>query len=55
MPISISFHITIEIITGSVLILTFFVLRGARQWGRYLAVYSQGMLGYTVVNSAGYL
>ena len=53
-PISISFHIFIEILTAVMLIITFTVLKGTKKWGKYFAIYTQGMLGYTTVNSAGY-
>ncbi len=53
-PVSISFHITIELLTATILLSIFFLLRKPTEGKKYLAVYGQGMLGYTVVNSAGY-
>jgi len=53
-PVSISFHLTIELLTALILISVFFLLRETTEKKRYFAVYGQGMLGYTVVNSAGY-
>lgn len=52
-PVSIIFHIVIEIITALFLLLTgIFFLDTPRR--RMLAVFCQGMLFYTVVNSSGY-
>jgi hypothetical protein len=53
-PVSISFHIFIEVLTA--LLLIFGAVLYSRKDGpiRYLVVYAQGMLGYTAVNSAGY-
>lgn len=53
-PISIIFHIVIELITALLLIFSAIALHKPEKWKIYLAVYSQGMLGYTVVNSSGY-
>lgn len=53
-PISISFHIAVEFITATVLILTFVLLKRLNRWKSYIAVYGQGMLGYTAINSSGY-
>ncbi len=53
-PLAISFHIVIEILTGIMLILVFILLSKPARWKKYLAVYAQGMLGYTSINSAGY-
>lgn len=53
-PVSIIFHITVELITAVVLISTFFLLRNVSRKKVALAIYAQGMLGYTVINSAGY-
>ncbi len=53
-PIGIIFHITIEIITALLLMSIFIFLRKPNRAKKYIAVYGQGMLGYTVVNSAGY-
>jgi hypothetical protein len=53
-PISIVFHIVIELITACVLIAVFFLLKTPRPGRTVFAAYGQGMLGYTVVNSAGY-
>lgn len=53
-PVSIIFHITIELITATLLCSTFFQLRNPSAGTISLAIYTQGMLGYTVVNSAGY-
>jgi hypothetical protein len=53
-PISIVFHIVIELITACVLITVFFLLKTPGPGRTVFAAYGQGMLGYTVVNSAGY-
>jgi len=53
-PVSITFHIVIELITALVLITAFIVLKTPGRGRTAFAVYGQGMLGYTVVNSAGY-
>ncbi len=53
-PVSISFHITIEIITAVLLIVLFFILKKPDTQKLHIAGYVQGMLGYTVINSAGY-
>ncbi len=53
-PVSITFHIVIEIITAFMLVSLFFLLRKPNPWKLSMAAYVQGMLGYTVVNSAGY-
>ncbi len=53
-PVSITFHLLIEIITALALILLFFLLKKPVRRNLLIASYTQGMLGYTVVNSAGY-
>ncbi len=53
-PISITFHIVIELITAIMLISVFFQLKNPKKWNLFFAAYAQGMLGYTVINSAGY-
>ncbi len=53
-PLSILFHITIEGITALTLIGSAILLHKNRPKVSYLAVFAQGMLAYTVVNSAGY-
>lgn len=53
-PVSITFHIVIEIITALLLISSFILLIKPDAVKLYLTVYTQGMLGYTVVNSSGY-
>lgn len=52
-PVSIIFHISIEVITAGCLIVSGLLLRRspAAFWG---SCYAQGMLGYTVINSSGY-
>jgi hypothetical protein len=53
-PLSILFHLTIEGITAFSLIGSAILLHKRRPKASYLAVFAQGMLAYTVVNSAGY-
>lgn len=53
-PISISFHIFIEVVTALVLISIYFILKEPCGWKVNFAVFGQGMLAYTAVNSAGY-
>ena len=52
-PLEIIFHISIEIITAVLLIFAALI---CKKWAirQTLLLYGQGMLGYTVVNSAGY-
>jgi hypothetical protein len=52
-PISIGFHISIEIITALILIYAALISR-KRVVRQSLLLYGQGMLGYTVINSSGY-
>jgi len=52
-PISIGFHISIEIITAILLIYASLICK-KRVTRETLLLYGQGMLGYTVINSAGY-
>jgi len=52
-PVSISFHISIEIITAILLIYASLICK-KRVIRETLLLYGQGMLGYTVINSAGY-
>lgn len=52
-PVSISFHIAIEILTALLLIYAALFCK-KRLIRETLLLYGQGMLGYTVVNSAGY-
>ncbi len=52
-PVSIGFHIAIELLTALLLIYAALVCRTAHRQ-EILLLYGQGMLGYTVVNSAGY-
>lgn len=52
-PVSISFHITIEILTALLLIYGSLISK-KRIPRQTLLLYGQGMLGYTVVNSSGY-
>ena len=52
-PVSISFHIAIEIITALLLIYASLLCK-QRIKRETLLLYGQGMLGYTVINSAGY-
>ncbi len=51
-PISISFHIFIEVLTA--LLLIFASVLCKKKYRETLLLYGQGMLGYTVINSAGY-
>jgi hypothetical protein len=53
-PVSIAFHLAIELITAIALIGTGFSLRAQKLERWVLAAFAQGMLGYTVVNSPGY-
>jgi len=53
-PVSIVFHITIEMITAVLLILISILLRNPSQTIKYISVFVQGMLAYTVINSSGY-
>jgi len=53
-PVSISFHLVAEALTAGLLILAFVLLRRPGNAGRHVAVFAQGMLAYTVVNSSGY-
>ena len=50
---SIGFHISIEIITAILLIYASLICK-KRVVRETLLLYGQGMLGYTVINSAGY-
>ena len=52
-PVSIIFHICIENITAVILIYGAFL---CKKWAirQTVLLYGQGMIGYTVVNSAGY-
>lgn len=52
-PVSIIFHISIEVLTSFLLI---YAALFSKKWAirQTLLLYGQGMLGYTVVNSAGY-
>ena len=52
-PVSICFHITIEILTAFLLIYASLICK-KRIARETLLLYGQGMLGYTVINSAGY-
>ncbi|MCF7832011.1 MAG: hypothetical protein K9N05_00345 [Candidatus Marinimicrobia bacterium] len=52
-PVSIAFHISIEIITAVLLIFSSLICK-KRVIRETLLLYGQGMLGYTVINSAGY-
>ncbi len=52
-PISIGFHISIEIMTAMLLLFSSLICK-KRVVRETLLLYGQGMLGYTVVNSAGY-
>ena len=52
-PISIGFHISVEIITAILLIYSSLMCK-KRVKRETLLLYAQGMLGYTVINSAGY-
>ena len=52
-PLNIGFHISIEIITAILLIFSSLICK-KRVVRETLLLYGQGMLGYTVVNSAGY-
>jgi len=52
-PVSIGFHISIEIITAVLLIFASLICK-KRVIRETLLLYGQGMLGYTVINSAGY-
>ncbi len=51
-PVSIGFHISIEIITAMLLIFASLICK-KRVIRETLLLYGQGMLGYTVINSAG--
>lgn len=53
-PVSITFHIVIEIVTALLLLAVFVLLVRPQPWKKLFAAYVQGMLGYTVVNSSGY-
>ncbi len=53
-PVSISFHIFIEVVTASILISIYFLLKEPCRWKVNFAIFGQGMLGYTAVNSSGY-
>ena len=52
-PVEIVFHISIEVITALLLIFGALI---CKKWiqRETLLLYGQGMLGYTVINSAGY-
>lgn len=52
-PISIGFHISIEILTAIILIYAALISK-KRVVRQSLLLYGQGMLGYTVINSSGY-
>lgn len=52
-PVSIGFHISIEIITAILLIFASLICK-KRVIRETLLLYGQGMLGYTVINSVGY-
>ena len=52
-PVSIGFHITIELLTALLLIFGGLICKKRIQ-RQVILLYSQGMLGYTVFNSAGY-
>lgn len=54
-PISISFHILIEVVTAFVLMSVYFLLKKPSRWKVNFAIFGQGMLGYTAVNSSGFL
>ena len=53
-PISISFHISIEIITALILIVSGISATVRSQKSLFGSCFAQGMLCYTVVNSSGY-
>lgn len=52
-PVEIIFHISVEIATALLLIFSALI---CKKWTvrQTLLLYGQGMLGYTVINSAGY-
>lgn len=53
-PVSIAFHIIIELATAAALISAGIMLSDKSVKSKHWAVFAQGMLCYTVVNSAGY-
>jgi hypothetical protein len=53
-PIEISFHISIEVLTALVLLITGYRLLKDRNNSIKWNILAQGMLIYTVVNSSGY-
>lgn len=52
-PIEITVHITIELITAAVLIASAMLFTADKKKS-VICIFGQGMLGYSVVNSAGY-
>ncbi len=53
-PFSIGFHLFAEFLTAFSLIMTFPLLKAPSPPRRILSGFAQGMLGYSVINSAGY-
>jgi hypothetical protein len=53
-PVEISFHLAIEFITAILLIFTGFSLQAPNRRDYVVSAFAQGMLAYTVVNSAGH-
>lgn len=53
-PLEIAFHLSAELITALALILAFLLIHRKQRAARLVAAAAQGMLIYTVINSAGY-
>lgn len=52
-PIEITFHIAIELLTATVLIASAMLFTSDKKKS-VICIFGQGMMGYSVVNSAGY-
>jgi hypothetical protein len=53
-PIAIKFHITAEMIMGSLSLVSGIFLLIGLPWGRYVFILAMGLVIYAVINSAGY-
>lgn len=53
-PVELGYHLAAELLTASVLVTAGVGRQLQRRWARRLSPVALGMLGYTVINSAGY-
>jgi len=53
-PIAIKFHITAEMIMGTLSFVSGILLLTGFPWARYIFILAMGLVIYAVINSAGY-